>query len=63
MLHFVLPASFAFFTIFQLSSTVFAFFDLSTVGSSLTFSVLFLFCYLFFIYGTVFIHCKQCILC
>jgi len=34
------------FTIFQLSSTVFAFFALSTIGGSLSFSVLFLlFCY------------------
>jgi len=46
MLHFVLPSSFSLFTIFQLSSTVFAFYGLSTVSSSLTFSVLFLlFCY------------------
>jgi len=41
MLHFVLP-SFSLFSIFQLSSTVFAFLGLNTVGSSLTFSVLFL---------------------
>jgi len=38
MLHFVLP-SFSLFSIFQLSSTVFAFSGLNTVGSSLTFSV------------------------
>jgi len=44
MLRFVLP--FSLFTIFQVSSTVFAFFGFSTVGSFLTFSVLFLlFCY------------------
>ena len=41
MLHFVLP-SFSLFSIFQLSSTVFAFSGLNTVGSSLTFGVLFL---------------------
>jgi len=41
MLHFVLP-SFSLFSIFQLSSTVFAFSGLNTVGSSLRFSVLFL---------------------
>jgi len=46
ILDFVLPSSFSLFTISQLSSTVFAFFGLSTIGSSLTFSVLFLlFCY------------------
>jgi len=46
MLHFVLPSSFSLFTIFQLSIAVFAFFGLSTIGSSLTFIVLFLlFCY------------------
>jgi len=46
MLHFVLPSSFSLFTIFQISSTVFPFFSFSTVGSSLTFNVLFLlFCY------------------
>jgi len=43
------------------------FFGLSTVGSSLTLSALFLlFCYfniLFFIHGTVFFHSKQYILC
>jgi len=45
MLHFVLP-SFSLFTIFQLSSTVFACIGLSTVGSCLTISALFLlFCY------------------
>ena len=38
---FVLP-SFSLFSIFQLSSTVFAFSGLNTVGSFLTFSVLFL---------------------
>ena len=42
MLHFVLPSSFSLFTIFKLSSTVFAFSGLNTVASSLTFSVLFL---------------------
>jgi len=41
MLHFVLPF-FSLFTIFQFSSTVFAVTGLNTVGSSLTFSVLFL---------------------
>jgi len=41
MLHFVHP-SFSLFSIFQLSSTVFAFPGLNTVGSSFTFSVLFL---------------------
>jgi len=41
MLHFVLP-SFSLFSIFQLSSTVFAFSSLNTVSSSLTFSALFL---------------------
>jgi len=46
MLHFALP-SFSLFSIFQLSSTVFAFLGLSTVGSSLTFSVLFLWLYYF----------------
>jgi len=46
MLLFVLPSSFSLFTIFQLSSTVFTFSGLNTVGSSLTFSVVFLlFCY------------------
>ena len=67
MLHFVLPSSFSLFSIFQLSSTVFAFSGLNTVGSSLTFLVLFfLLCYfniIFFIHGTVPIHCKQCIWC
>jgi len=49
MLHFVLPSSSSLFTIFQLSSTAFGFFGLSTIGSSLTFSVLFLlFCYFYF---------------
>ena len=46
MLHFVLSSSFSLFSIFQLSSTAFAFSGLNTVaysvGSSLTFSVLFL---------------------
>jgi len=41
MLHFALP-SFSLFSIFQHSSTVFAFLGLNTVGSSLTFTVLFL---------------------
>jgi len=41
MLHFVLP-SFSLFSIFQLSSTVFAFSGLNIVGSSLPFSVMFL---------------------
>jgi len=45
MLRFVLP-SFSVLTIFQLSSTVYAFFVVSTVSSSLSLSVLFLlFCY------------------
>jgi len=43
------------------------FLGLSTVGSSLTLSVLFfivlLFQNSFFNHGTVFTHCKQCILC
>jgi len=45
MLHVVLPSSFSLFSIFQLSSTVFAFSGLNTIGSSLTFSVLFLLLY------------------
>ena len=46
MPHFVLASSFSLFTIFQHSIAVFAFFGLSTTGSSLTFIVLFLlFCY------------------
>jgi len=45
MLHFVL-LSFSLFSIFQVSSTVFAFLGLNIVGSSLTFSVLLsLLCY------------------
>jgi len=45
MLRFVLPFHFL-FTVFQLSSVVFAFFVVSAVSSSLSFSVLFLlFCY------------------
>jgi len=42
MLHFVLSSSFSLFSIFQLSRIIFAFSGLNTVGSSLTFSVLFL---------------------
>jgi len=42
MLHFVLPSSFSLFSIFQLSSTVFAFSGLNTIGSSLTSIVRFL---------------------
>jgi len=42
MLRFVLPSSFSLYTIFQLSSTVSDVIGLSTIGSSLTFSVLFL---------------------
>jgi len=41
MLYFALP-SFSLFSIFQLSSTVFALSGLNTEGSSLTFNVLFL---------------------
>ena len=46
ILHFVFFLSFHCVTIFKLLSTVFAFFGSSTIGSSLTFSALFLlFCY------------------
>ena len=57
MLHFVLP-SFSFFSMFQLSSTVFAFLGLNTVGSSLTFSVLFL----LLCYFNILFYSWQCLL-
>jgi len=63
MLHFVLvPLQFTLFSIFQLSSTVFAFLGLNTVaygvGSSLTFSVLFLLlCY----YNILFLFMALCL--
>jgi len=58
MLHFVLPSSFSMFGIFQLRSTVFAFSGLNTVGSSLTFSVLFLLlCY----FNILFLFMAQCL--
>jgi len=57
MLHFVLP-SFSLFSIFQLSKTVFAFSGLNTVGSSLTFSVLFLLlCY----FNIIFLFMELCL--
>jgi len=57
MLHFALP-SFSLFSIFQLSSTVFAFLGLNTVGSSLTFSVLFLLlCY----FNIIFLFMALCL--
>jgi len=57
MLHFVLP-SFSFFSMFQLSSTVFAFLGLNTVGSSLAFSVLFL----LLCYFNILFYSWQCLL-
>jgi len=57
MLYFVLP-SFSLFSIFQLSSTVFAFSGLNTVGSSLTFNVLFLsLCY----FNILFLYMALCL--
>jgi len=57
MLCFVLRSSFSLFTIFQLSCTVFAFFGLSTIGSSLTFSVLFL----LFGYSNILFYSWHCV--
>jgi len=57
MLYFVLP-SFSLFSIFQLSSTVFAFLGLNTVGSCLTFNDLFLLlCY----FNIIFLFMALCL--